>query len=256
MPISFPENINPFNLFPFNKVPPSKQIVIKEGTKNIMEQFAFGEGDNQAIPVIMLEGEISLNISSEYAPLIPANQNTFLSLVSGSFGFGAENARIGSGQFVQQGIQVWKTSQPISFSLNGILMAQGSGQKEIMAPIKKLIALTLPDKNTQGTGWGLIPPGPNISTIIGSEKAQQLDNALGNYINLVQAKGVLGLSIGNYLNFNSVVMTKCVPTFMSGMVKEKTSNKLYPVQCNINMDFITTEIATSNMINSIDHEFG
>lgn len=253
MPFQFPDNLNPFNNWAFDDVPKANKIVIRTGGTDVMEKYKV---EGKASPTLMLEGEISINIASEYAPLIPANQNTFLNLISGSFAVGVGERRIGSGQFVQQGIQVWKTTQPISFSLNAILMAQGSGRNEVMAPVKRLIALTLPDQREtkNGTGWGLVPPGPNISTIIGGELTDQLNELTGDYLHLTNAKGVLQVSIGDYLHFKSVVMTKCVPTFANGMVLED-SGDLYPVQCNLNMDFVTTEIATSNMINGIDNNF-
>lgn len=245
---------NPFAKFPYlNDVPIGKKVIIKSGGEDIFSPSITGNALTRlksARPTLILDDSVSLNISSNYDPLIPVDSNSLLNLISGSLSFGEGGTRVGSGQFVQQGIQIWKSTEPVSFTLNCILMAQSSGKEEVFIPWKRLTSLTLPDqrdKNNGDTGWGLIPPGPNISDVIGAENTEKFNSVTGSLINIEDSKGVLEILIGNFLHFKSVVIQKVTPTFSSMMDEEG-----YPVQCQLSLDFVTTDIATSNMINNLD----
>jgi hypothetical protein len=256
MPINFPSYLNPFQNPPFNKIPAGKEVkLFYQGGDNIFDELQSNTSDtnptNRQVKIaLLLEDDVSLNISSNYDPIIPANSNTFLNIISGSIVVGG--AQIGSGQFVQQGIQIWKSTEPISFSLNVKLMAQVSGSEEVMKPFKHLVSLTLPSKRRKSdgdTGWGLVPPGPNISTILGGQLTDQVNTAISKSgVYFTEAKGVLELRIGRFLRFPSVVLTKCVPTFVTVLDEDE-----YPVRCDLSLDFVTTEIATSDMIAGIDN---
>jgi len=239
IPFTFPPKLNPFNLLPFsNSIPDGRELkIFTEDGLNIFKDLS-AEKDIKLI----VDEDISLNISSTYAPLVPANQNTLLSLISGSFTFFGQS--VSTGQFKQQGLQIWKSTEPVSFTVTAQLLSQSNSQLEVVEPVKTLIKLTLPElrsKKNGDTGWGLLPPGPNITNII-TEEQQEALNSLP-ILNLKESRGVLGIQIGRYMRFNNVVITKAVPTF-SGLVDEYGG----PISCQLSLDFVTTEIATTDLI--------
>lgn len=103
--------------------------------------------------------------------------------------------------------QIWEGSQPIEITLELELVAESNPKEEVLDPIKKLFAMTMPSRG--GLGGLLEPPGPKYKDIM-------IWKAFGG-------KGPGGVTkqitirIGTFLLFDNVVIESVNTTFYSMM---------------------------------------
>lgn len=103
--------------------------------------------------------------------------------------------------------QIWEGTQPIEITLELELVAESSPKNEVLEPIKKLLAMTMPSRGAAGSL--LEPPGPKYKDIM-------IWKAFGG-------KGPGGINkqitirIGTFLLFDNVVIESVNTTFYSMM---------------------------------------
>lgn len=200
------------------KVPSGKRLIIRSA----------GKGDVVEGVELVLDSEVTINISSRFSPFINNDVGKLANLLS--LGLRATGINVGV-TTKELGYQAWNGSDPISFSVTVMLTAKKDARTDVMEPVKKLVALPLPYQEA-GTA-GLLPPGPRIDQVVGKE-----------FDLTSSASGRLSASIGN-LNFDWVVVTKAEPTFSLD-----TDIDDYPIWATVTLDVSTVFSAYSNMLNN------
>jgi len=111
----------------------------------------------------------------------------------------------------------WTGSSPIRMQLPLEFRAQTSGKLDVMSIVKKMHSLTLP----MASDSDLIPPGPDRGIIV-------------------------GVTIGNILTFDNVVVTQV--NSQSRMILDKEG---FPVKAVVLFSFMTRKIVTQQEWNGI-----
>ena len=212
-------------------------------------KFFHSNGGSRILPnaTFVYDDDFALNITSKYGELVNVKPSNLLSILSGSSLLGGQ---IPSGQFALQGMQIWQGSEPIEFNLGLHLYMQYDATQDVYIPsieISKLAVPTRTDSNGH-EGWGLIPPGPNLSdilTLAGVPKDAQDDT---KYIGLklAEGNGLFDVEVGGFFYFQNCIITKAVPNY-----SEARDENLAPISCEISLDFRTSEIATKQLLDTI-----
>ena len=242
--MSIPENY--YSFF----IPPGREIIIKSGGENIFKSCG-----NPNIHLIVEDG-ISLDFKNNYAKLLDVKSSSLLNLLSNSLTVNGKAPP--TGQFALQALEVWESTDNLSFSIDASLYMVTSGLKDVLNPSLVLVQTTLPKTDpNKGSIWGkmLIPPGPNIAKILqlSGVKSEALQSStelisLGDLfsVDTTAATGVYDIEFGGYLTIPDVVITSVQPSY-----SEQLDEDLCPVSCKININFQTVEVATQNMITNI-----
>jgi hypothetical protein len=178
---------------------------------------------------LVLDNEVSLNFNSTFSPLVDEDQNSLVTIfqqVSQSF-FGKS---LGT-QFKQFGFQIWKKTDPLTFTINFTLSMKRDAYEDVVKSSKELIKLTLP-KIDKGS-FGLVPPGPSILTALDDVKIKQ-----ANYERI-------DVSIGKMF-FSNIIVKKVQPTYSI-----ETDDYGYPIWCKIQMDLATVFTATNETVDNM-----
>ena len=194
------------------------------------------------VPFIIDDG-LSIQINSKYGQLWEGSSNNLMSLLSSS-------GVVPSGQFALQGLQIWNSTDPIKLSFTVHLEMDTNPLKEVVNPARLIMSKTLPSlaNGTTLVGKGeqliqqtfnlqlktLIPPGPNLQTIV-----SEMTN--GN-----TAKNTFDVIVGGWCKFKNMVFTKADPTFSKDVCY--LDSKPYPVSAELSIEMNTIEIATTDMI--------
>ena len=100
----------------------------------------------------------------------------------------------------------------------------------------------------------LIPPGPNINTLIGLMKSGNGDDFAinGNFLAGNDGKnGVYNVTIG-FATFYNVIIKSVEPSFSKTYaISLAKSNKLYPCGAELSISMTTMEVATTDMMDTI-----
>jgi hypothetical protein len=251
-------NVNDSTFF----IPPGRTIQITKSTKtggsstpNIFSMLNCGG-------TLLYEDDFAFKAKSNYKSLIDGKGSTLLNLVAGATG-------LPSGQFALQGLQAWENTESIEFSISARLLMQTSGYADVLVPALSLVKAMVPTKADGALpilGQSLIPPGPNLRTLLALVGVQ------GSYINsfFEWTQGVskaLGLTstdaisdlngclwdvrIGSYIVIPGCVIKEVEPTF-SAML----DSDYCPISCDISIGFATCEVATVQMINTMLFQTG
>ena len=236
--------IDKFNLD--NGIPESKLVTIyKTNNTPIFE-----------MPLIM-DDDFSIKTSSKFEQLWSASPNNFLNLLSSTF-------NVPSGQFALQGAQIWQSTDPVEISLKVVLEMDTDPYKDVIEPTYLLVQTCLPkiSNNTSTKAeqfvtehlnlklQTLIPPGPNINTLI--NLMQKDKNRVGINSSLLAGNdgknGVYNVKVG-FATFYNVIITSVEPTFSKTVaVSLSKMNKVYPCRADIDIRMTTMEVATTDMI--------
>ena len=199
---------------------------------------------NTNVPLI-IEDDITLNISSTFEPFFGGGAGGGGNSVLSQFAQFA-SARFGTDIGVGSkylGFQVWKSTQPIDFSLSVGLYMETNALLDVVEPMKRLMKLPVP---TEGLGGTLIPPGPNVITAI-ADAAENVNASTGGLFSSLsdfassQEEGfsLVSVNVEKIIHFSKTVVKKAEPTFSI-----ETDTNGYPIWGKIMLDFSTLFIAT------------
>ena len=225
-------------------IPEGREVKILLGTSNVFEELMkSSNGKLTRIPKLVYTDSTALSISSTYKNLVEAQGSTLLTLLSG-----ATNGMIPSGQFALQGLQIWESTDVMEFSLTVSLYMVDDAKQDVVIPAISLSKICVPTyaRNKEGSqGWGLIPPGPNIVTILNLVGADAVASKFSSEDNrnMANTGSLLSVQIGNYLRIDRVVMTKVEPTF-----SEILDENYIPTSCTLDITFRTVEVVTTDML--------
>lgn len=192
---------------------------------------------------LIYDDDLSLKFSSSFGNLWDAHGNNLMSLLSS-----VSKGKIPSGQFVMQGIQIWQSTDPLSFSLDLQLYSNGNAKKDVFdcALILSQLILPMKSKNSEGTTnemlSTLIPSGPNITKILQEGGFTKLSDWLADKTG-TESKGTYNINIGGWVEFKSCIITNANPTF-----SKNVDDSGYPIKANIELEFTTSQIATTDML--------
>ena len=235
---------NRFNLD--NDIPQSRLVTIyRSGGVPIVET-----------PLIM-DDEFSIKTSSKFGQLWEASSNNFLSLLSSTF-------NVPSGQFALQGAQIWQSTDPVDIDVKVVLEMDTDPYIDVIAPTYLLLQTCLPSINNKTSTQAeefvtthlnlklqtLIPPGPNINTLIDLMKKDK--NKVGINSSLLAGNsgknGVYNVKIG-FATFYNVIIKSVEPSFSKTFaVSLSKANKLYSCRAELSITMTTMEVATTDMI--------
>lgn len=218
---------------------------------------------------LVLDEDTTIKCNTKFGPLWQAQPNNLTSLLSSSFG-------LPSGQFALQGAQIWQGTDPLTMDFTGTLYMDKDSYT-VVSKTQVLMGTCLPhlgDKNTMSkVSFGLeqiankvlgislqtlIPPGPNIQTLLSSMASlddsgnpQGLFALLASKTDLSsKVRGMFTIKIGQF-TFDGCVIKSVTPTFSKAMAKSSTKNNYYPISAKLNISFETIQVATTGYINSI-----
>ena len=229
--------VTPFNLV--NPIPKHRLVKIYD-SNNV--DIANG------VPLIFND-EIGFKISSKYGQLWQGSSSNLLTILA--------SKGIPSGQFALQGLQIWNSTDPIKLSFSVHIEMDTDPINEVLNPIKSIMCTVLPyypegDKGVTvdtdlKTGLvekhfnlklkTLVPPGPNIQTIV-----EEMTNGTSH------AENTYTLKMG-YFTFNNMIITGADPKFSKDVCY--INGKAYPISADLSLDIESIEVATTNMINDI-----
>jgi len=212
-------------------------MTISPGRKFTITKNQGGSVTETIIKDGIIEGDISLGISSSYKQLVEESGGDLMNLIAQ-----VTNATMGGSvttQFPEFGFQIWQKSEPLKININTTFFMDVDAYTDVVLPSTKLIKLVLPTK-TDGTeenkGIGLRPPGPSVLAALKDVKLLSQFTQQGEYYNL---------EIGN-LKLENIIITKADPTYSLDV-----DTYGYPIYCKMSLDIETVYIATTNMVEKL-----
>jgi hypothetical protein len=249
VPSMFKKNIN---------IPIGREVFFKTkgGGSSIFNDSGFADlgGDSSSVHLI-IEDSISLEFSTAYNEIIKPSGNVLGSLASTTFTW--NGAGIGSGQFKQQGMKVWDSTEAITCSITANLYMKNSGYTDVYLPALFLVMQTLPSLKS-GDSWGLIAPGPGLTSVFnmdaklpftevldgkdGFSVSEAIEAVTGGRLQFQeQGKGLFWMEIENYILLKECVITKVTPSWGDQLDEEG-----FPTKCQLSIDVTSINIATTN----------
>lgn len=231
-----------------NDIPENKLVTIyKSGNTSIINNPLF------------LEDEISIKTKSDFGQLWEASPNDFLSLLSSTF-------NLPSGQFALQGAQIWKSTDPVDIDFKVTLNMDTDPYVDVIKPTYILLQTNLPkirsNDATKGEMWvteklnlklqSLIPPGPNINTLINLMAKDKDKVGLNSELLAGNSgrNGVYNVKIG-FITFYNAIIKSVEPVYSKTNAFSISKNKLFPCSADISINMTTMEVATTDMISTI-----
>lgn len=182
---------------------------------------------SEDIPMI-LEEDVTLSLSSEFSPVFGGSDSKIARVLETAGRISKGLTGIGfSTKFKQFGIQVWRGSDPLSFSATiGFYVDKTNVHafKQVYEPIMTLAQIPLPGVYNSGM---LIPPGPTEVDLVGS-KTQNT---------------TYSLEIGGMLRIPQIIIKKAEPTFSI-----ETDDANFPIWGKIQLDIQSVTTATKELI--------
>jgi len=201
-------------------IPKGKEVKIAVNGKGIFEGLSNS-------PKMTLYSDLTLTLRSQFSPLLgdqSSSARTLLGVVGqlsrDVLGFGF------SGQFKEQGYQVWTSTDPIRFSIEVMFHMKTSAKNDVFYPSQALMKLPLP--YTSEKGIGLTAPGPSIAEAMGTTTQYGTRYSF--------RCGVFYLP--------NVIVEAVEPTMSS-----ETDSEGYPIWCQLKIDISSIFTATQNEIN-------
>lgn len=196
---------------------------------------------------LLITEEVTLKVNNTYTPLLgEINGSNLLNLLS----IGTEKSTIFiPSQHQAQTMSIWKQTDPLKFDFTVELKMLNSGRNDVLKPVFELLSRITPAKSNREflgmSGW-LIPPGPDITTILNKSGIKGGEVKDGVPSNRDKARGIFSIKIGKFLTIKDVVIVNAVPTF-----SKELDEDYCPVACSIAIEAQTVEVATVEMIQKI-----
>ena len=184
---------------------------------------------------LMMTDELSIPIRGEYTSL--DDGSTFATSLLGNLADevigdstlgGLVSKALGGWRNARLGFQVYKTSSPLSISANGVLRAINNARDDVIAPIRRLQLLAVPNEDENGFLTGF--PGPSSLSVIDSE---------GTALSYKDCS----IKIGRF-GFNHVVLKDISTTFSTEV--DQTG---FPISASVSISFETSFYVTTRMLN-------
>lgn len=245
--------INKFNLV--NPIPQHRLVeIFKNGTKTSIIKN---------VPLI-IDDEVGFKVSSKYGEIWQGSSNSLLTLLSSTIG-------TPSGQFALQGMQIWNSTDPLKISFKVHVEMDTDALNDVIQPVRTLMCVVLPhyadgitieaddseltkkskEAMISGNAWiekhfnlklkTLIPPGPNLQTILSAMST----NKDSNNINI---PNTYDIKVG-WAKFRNMIITSVDPTFSKDVCY--IGDNPYPISAEISIEASSIEIATTNMIEGL-----
>lgn len=217
----------------------------------VIRIYGKDQGENEDILGVPMffDGELTLKASSKFGSLWDAEGCNLLTLLSGS-----TNGAVPVGQFALQGTQIWQSTDPLTFNIDASFEMLDSGLNDVVKPVMALMSMCLPSKSTsldKKIGkvnlhlQTLIPPGPNLQTILKNVGVSIDNEAYNDWLN-TGSRGTYLVKIGKNVIIPKVIITSVEPTF-----SKWTDEHGHPIRAEVSVEFSTMEIATTDMIANI-----
>lgn len=180
---------------------------------------------------------VSITVASDWGAPFADKAEGGLSNLAGLFGASLKTKALTA--------QTWQGSTPIEVTIPFILTAQSDPEAEIMAPIRELMKLCLPD--IEG-GERFIPPGPNFKTYLQSSGGDsdsvvtKIKNLALNASNIGSEGESITVEVGQFMIFKNVVLLSVSPTFNTQRIHH--TGKPLKAEVEITFRKYTTSIKT------------
>lgn len=197
-------------------------------------------GNDLTTADLILEEDFSIQISTVYEPLLKSGGSPNLTAFTSAITLLREKGF--SGQFKQQGAQVWTETKPLELKLALSLYFKTSGKRDVYDPTIAIMKKSVPQ--ISDNKFGLIPPGPNIFEILGVDPK---DTALGNIFSTTDES--VTIQVGEIIYLKKCVIKNAIPTY--SMHKDTDG---YPMKCKLDLDITTVDIVTKDMLDDLPNE--
>lgn len=209
---------------------------------------------------LALSEDLILNVNSSFVPLLNRNQGTWESLISAASGGLVDVGKISdlagsgtqlAGKFKEQGISIWQSTSPLSFSLNIALYMKTNGREDVVTPAYELMKVVVPKETKEGF---LLPPGPSALFTISKALGRGANVVSGAETDLDSLKGFIEkhstfqeyqIKIGNYFYVDNLLITRAEPIFSNDV-----DNEGNPIWAKVRLDCQTTNVCTKEMIDN------
>lgn len=210
-------------------------MIIPAGKKIRINRTAYQDGDYISKgPVVdqpmILEEDITLSLSSEFSPVWGGSigpegllGDVITSAVGAAFG-----GKSYTGKFKQMGIQMWRSTDPLSFGPTIAFYADKTDfnpREQVYEPIMTLCKIPLPG---EGPGGILSAPGPTLINFLGD---------------IGDNPDRFSLQIGRILYIPQIIIKKAEPTFST-----ETDQNGYPIWGKVQLDIQSINVATKEML--------
>ncbi len=227
---------------------------VADGTEPIPQEYLIKIKSQHppTLVVAVMQDKVTFRATSEWEPFLPlgAITNTVNSIAQFTSG------RALLSRFMTR--RIWKGTSPVEVVLNLIFESINDTFTNVVAPCKALLKMALPSDlgniNLLGVNIPLVaPPGPSP---FATDTQESFTNETGNTADEKTAQGIRSLQsavkaggdqitikIGNYLQFNSVIIRDVQPVFDS-----KLSVDGWPMRAEVSVTFETYEILTKETL--------
>jgi hypothetical protein len=176
----------------------SKSLRAIEIRANLPETFSFGVSAN-----------FESNLNSSFIEM--ASNSGIRPLAAFGEALKGVNNFTNVNQIVQEAtFQVWSSSSPISFSLPLLFDAVSDAGEDVVAPIRDLMALTLPYRETKDA-LVLRPPGPHLTEPDHGRVSLKIGNM--NYFHSVLLRDVSANFSSRFTSSGAPISAECDVTF-------------------------------------------
>lgn len=210
-----------------------------------MPSLAFGhsisvvkEGGGSIVSNVPISSDISVRISTKYGEVIQVDTENPLTKLGPAIDI-LRDAGL-SGQFIQQGFQIWQSTDPMELQVAMEFRFTYNAFSEVAAPVEKLLLQVVPSVSA-GIG-GLIPPGPSVLRALGLTQAQA-EERFGGFLNA--GSDLLTVKIG-YMTFYEMVITNATPTF-----SRDCDLNGYPIWAKVDTTFRGSFVANTGSVSQI-----
>jgi len=205
---------------------PQSQINAKNSKYMVMVTSS-----NQPPITAFLQDKFSFNVSSDW---------TDSAAMSGLFATASDIFQAGFGKTLMNTMasrRKWRGSSPVSITMKLKFEAFGDVKREVIEPCQLLQGLALPSGGVSAgeEQFFLNPPGPNPFYLEG------LANAFGQYAPFGKGDEI-GITIGDFIYFNSVIISSVEVVFESRMSKDG------PIGAEATIQFQTYEMLTKEKL--------
>jgi len=198
---------------------------------------------------LILGEDLVLNVSSTFSPVMNASTGLTGHIVGKLVPSAAKlvnaftSGTTYGGYFKAQGVNIWESTSPLSFSITIALYMENSGKEQVMDPTRELMKLVVPDEQ----GGFLLPPGPSAIKAFGDALAG-MTNGKSGPSSAIPDYTTYKIVIGNYLYLDDIIITRAEP-----IISSDTDTEQNPIWSKVRLDIQTTTTCTKQMIDKFEN---